>query len=36
MRGWQDQPSKMVDGRILAKTQAKLSIVGLSVAIWWC
>jgi hypothetical protein len=36
MRGWQGQPRKMVGGRILAKKQAKMSIAGLSVAIWWC
>jgi hypothetical protein len=36
MRGWQCQPRKMVEYEHWQKNQAKMSIVGLSVAIWWC
>jgi hypothetical protein len=36
MRGWQaGQPRKMVNTNTGGKRK-KMSIVGLSVAIWWC
>jgi hypothetical protein len=36
MRGWQGQPRKMVEYEHLQKKQAKMSMAGLSVAIWGC
>jgi hypothetical protein len=38
MRGWQSQPRRKMVGRWsnTGKKQAKMSIVGLSVASWWC
>jgi hypothetical protein len=33
MRGWQEKWSNANTGK---KKQAKMSIVGLWVAIWWC
>jgi hypothetical protein len=36
MRGWEGQPRKMVEYEHWQKKQAKMSIAGLWVAIWWC